>query len=129
MCDTKSLFTTTNTAIENFILSLDLSCYAIPGPQGQVSLSGKSVFNNNVCFPLRLSFPETSPGSGMYIIPNRFLATPLIPGTYNIIATGPITIRNATLLISNSNVVTLSLPGPSRGESFPCNSLSTFIFV
>ena len=128
MCDTKSLFTTTNTAIENFILSLDLSCYAIPGPQGQVSLSGKSVFSASGCTRGQ-TFPETSPNSGMYIIPNSFLATPLIPGNYNIITTGVTPNLNATLLISNSNVVTLSLPGQSPVANFPCLVLSFFTFV
>ena len=128
MCDTKSFFTTTNTAIENFILSLDLSCYAIPGPQGVNMIpAGTPVFIiTNPCQDI----PSTPPRSGIYIIPGRMVASFIVAGVITPVTSifPPIPGRTLTLTRdANGDGVFTITPSLLTPDPINCDQLSQFV--
>ena len=128
MCDTKSFFTTTNTAIENFILSLDLSCYAIPGPQGGNMIpAGTRVF---IITDLCQDIPSTALGSGIYIIPGRMVASFIVAGVITPVTStfAPIPGRTLTLTRdANGDGVLIITPSLLTPNAFTCSQLSQFV--
>lgn len=126
MCDTKSFFTTTNTAIENFILSLDLSCYAIPGPQGGNMIPARTpVFIiTDSCAPIL----PTSTGSGIFIIPKKMVASFIMAGVITHVITTFTDPLIGTLTINANGDGVLIITSPELPpKQIDCIQLSQFV--
>ena len=124
MCDTKSFFTTTNTAIENFILSLDLSCYAIPGPQGGNMIpAGTPVFIiTNPCPSILRN------GLGQFIIPKRMVASFIMAGVITHVITTFTDPLIGTLTINANGDGVLIITSPELPpKQIDCIQLSQFV--